>query len=93
MFSIPEFQASIYDICHTPLMISITAVSLQALTMKLKMILSVILEDLSYGLYLQAESYCKDHTGCTADPKPNQKQQLSARGFHYKHLCNCKTHS
>lgn len=93
MFSIPEFQASIYDIYHTPLMIFITAVSPQALTVKLKMILSVILGDWCYGPYLQAESYSEGQAGYTADPEPNQKQQFPARGFHYKHLCNGKTHS
>lgn len=47
---------------------------------------------LVFGLYLQDESYSKDHAGYTADPEPNQKQQLPARGFHYKHLCNGNTH-
>lgn len=93
MFFIPEFQTSIYDTYHTPLMIFITDLSLQAFTVKLKMILSVILGDWSYGLYLQAESYSEDHTGCTADSEPNQKQQLPARGFHYEYLCNGITHS
>lgn len=91
MFSIPEFQTSIYDIYYTSFIIFITVVGFAGTYCEIENNFEYYTGRLV--LYLQSESYSKDHTGDTADPEPNQKKKLPARRFHYKHLCKSKADS